>query len=45
MPVGLLINFGQPSLQGERYAYDMDENECVLLNKNMEPVYDYPIIP
>lgn len=45
MPVGLLINFGQPSLQGERYAYDMDENECVLLNKNMEPVYDYPLIP
>ena len=21
-PIGLLINFGQPSLQGERYGYD-----------------------
>jgi len=39
MPIGLLINFGQPSLQGERYGYDEDTNECILLNKNMEPVY------
>ena len=38
-PIGLLINFGQPSLQGERYGYDEDTNECILLNKNMEPVY------
>ena len=39
-PVGLLINFGQSSLQGERYGYDEKTNECVLLDKNMCPVYD-----
>ena len=38
-PIGLLINFGQPSLQGERYAYDEVTNECILLDKNMNPVY------
>jgi len=38
-PIGLLINFGQPSLQGERYGYDEETNECSLLNKDMEPVY------
>ena len=38
-PIGLLINFGHPSLQGERYGYDEETNECILLNKNMEPVY------
>ena len=36
-PIGLLINFGQESLQGERYAYYEDSNECILLDKNMEP--------
>ena len=39
-PIGLLINFGQPSLQGERYGYCEDTNECILLDKNMDPVYD-----
>lgn len=34
-PIGILINFGQPSLQGERYAYFEDTNECVLLDKDM----------
>jgi hypothetical protein len=38
--VGLLINFGCESLQGERYGYDPETNECILLNKNMLPVYD-----
>ncbi|MBQ9532691.1 MAG: GxxExxY protein [Prevotella sp.] len=38
-PIGLLINFGQPSLQGERYGYNVETNECILLSKNMEPVY------
>ena len=38
-PIGLLINFGQESLQGERYAYDDETNECVLLDKNMKPFY------
>ena len=39
MPIGLLINFGQTSLQGERYAYFKDDNECVLLDRNMDFVY------
>lgn len=34
-PIGLLINFGQKSLQGERYAYIEATNECYLLDKNM----------
>ena len=38
-PIGSLINFGQPSLQGERYGYNVETNECILLSKNMEPVY------
>ena len=38
-PIGLLINFGKPSLQGERYAYLEDTNECILLDKNMAPFY------
>ena len=42
-PVGLLINFGQPSLQGERYAYIEETNECVLLDKEMNLLYPaYP---
>lgn len=39
MPIGLLINFGQRSLQGERYGYDELTNECVLLDRNMEAFY------
>ena len=38
-PIGLLINFGQESLQGERYAYNKLTNECILLDRNMNPVY------
>ena len=38
-PIGLLINFGQPSLQGERYAYIEDTNECFLLDKDMNLLY------
>ena len=38
-PIGLLINFSKPSLQGERYAYLEDTNECILLDKNMAPFY------
>ena len=34
-PIGLLINFGQSRLQGERYGLDQTTNECVLLDKNM----------
>lgn len=37
-PIGLLINFGTASLQGERYAYDEDTNTCYLIDRYMEPV-------
>ena len=40
MPVGLLINFGSHKLEGERYAYIAEENECYLLDKNMN-ILDY----
>ena len=36
MPVGLLINFGAESLEGERYAYDERYNECFRLDRNMD---------
>ena len=35
MPIGLLINFGQSKLQGERYGLIATTNECVLLDKDM----------
>ena len=35
MPIGLLINFGQSKLQGERYGLIAATNECVLLDKDM----------
>lgn len=38
-PIGLLINFGGEHLQGERYGYDAETNECVLLDKDMDSVY------
>ncbi|MBR1683045.1 MAG: GxxExxY protein [Bacteroidaceae bacterium] len=38
-PIGLLINFGRKSLQGERYAYLEETNECVLLDRNMNMLY------
>ena len=37
-PIGLLINFGQPKLQGERYGLDPITNECFLLDKDMNIV-------
>ena len=38
-PIGLLINFGQPSLQGERYAFFKESNTCAVLDKEMDLVY------
>ena len=38
-PIGLLINFGQPSLQGERYALQVEDNECFLLDKGMNKIF------
>ena len=41
-PIGLLINFGEPKLVGERWAYNKETNECFLVDKDMEPVFvDY----
>ena len=39
-PLGLLINFGEESLIGERWAYDEDTNECFIVDRNMEPISD-----
>ena len=39
-PVGLLVNFGACSLQGERYGLLKDTNECVLLDKNMNVLHE-----
>lgn len=38
MPVGLLINFGGESLEGERYAFIEERNLCCRLDKNMRLV-------
>lgn len=44
-PIGLLINFGEESLIGERWAYDENTNECFIVDRDMEPIsdvdYDY----
>jgi len=37
-PIGLLINFGEASLKGERYGLDPLTNECHLLDKDMKIV-------
>ena len=37
-PLGLLINFGDDHLVGERWAYDMETNECFVVDRNMQPV-------
>lgn len=37
-PIGLLINFGTKTLQGERYAFDEETNTCHLLDRWMNPI-------
>lgn len=37
-PLGLLINFGEESLIGERWAYNVDTNECFIVDRNLEPI-------
>ena len=37
-PLGILINFGARKLQGERYYFDQDDNECYLVDRNMNIV-------
>lgn len=40
-PLGLLINFGEKNLIGERWAYDDDPNECFIVDRNMVPIDEY----
>jgi len=46
-PLGLLINFGEESLIGERWAYNQSTNECFLVDRNMERLdeEDYAYLP
>ena len=39
-PLGLLINFGEESLIGERWAFDEETNECFIVDRNMMPISD-----
>ena len=39
-PIGLLINFGEESLIGERWAYDAETNDCFIVDRNMDPLSD-----
>lgn len=39
-PIGLLINFGLDGLEGERYAYIEETNQCVMLDRNMNLLYE-----
>ena len=36
--IGLLINFGDEQLRGERYVYDVEENHCYMVDKFMQPI-------
>lgn len=37
-PIGLLINFGERELIGERWVYDEESNNCYLVDKQMKPI-------
>lgn len=39
-PVGLLINFGEKDIHGERWVYNEDNNTCYLCDKQMTPLLD-----
>ena len=39
-PVGLLINFGEEKLVGERWVLDDKTNLCFLVDRNMLPIED-----
>ena len=39
-PIGILINFGEKDLIGERWAYEEETNECFLIDKNMARVFN-----
>jgi GxxExxY protein len=37
-PLGLLLNFGEESLIGERWAYDAGTNKCYIVDRNLDPI-------
>ena len=37
-PIGILINFGERELIGERWVYDEESNNCYLVDKQMNSV-------
>lgn len=37
-PIGLLINFGEECLVGERWAYDKSSNRSFIVDRNMRPI-------
>lgn len=39
-PVGLLINFGEEQLVGERWVYDEETNRCYIVDRMMNPIDD-----
>ena len=39
-PVGLLINYGEEQLIGERWALDLETNRCFLVDRDMKPIED-----
>ena len=39
-PVGLLINYGEECLIGERWVLDTNSNRCYLVDKDMVPIND-----
>ena len=39
-PLGLLLNFGEESLIGERWAYEVGTNECFIVDRHMQPISD-----
>lgn len=41
-PLGLLINFGENHLVGERWMFDAKCNECMLVDRNLNPVPKNP---
>ena len=40
MPVGLLINFGEERLIGERWTFDKSTNRCCIVDRYMKPIAD-----
>ena len=37
-PIGLLINFGENHLVGERWMFNAKSNECMLVDRNLNPI-------